>query len=87
MTTNLPTLDSGRRFIRGVSKMAYTALGKLATLPDDGSFNPNAESERAAPQMPDQKMWTPQNAPGAPPATGTPAEQPTMAPVPGPGAN
>jgi hypothetical protein len=65
--------------------MAYTALGKLATLPDAG-FDPNAESERAAPQMPDQKMWTSQNA--APvPATAAPAEAaatalPTPAPVP-----
>ena len=67
MTTDLRTLESGRRFIRGVSKMAYTALGRLSSLPDAG-FNPNAESERAAPTdagppMPDQQMWTPQNGP------------------------
>jgi len=79
MTTNLPTLESGRRFIRGVSKMAYAALGKLATLPDDGSFNPNAESEHAAPQMPDQKMWAPQN---VPPPSSAPAEVPSAAPAP-----
>lgn len=70
MTTDLRTLESGRRFIRGVSKMAYTALGRLSSLPDAG-FNPNAESERAAPTdaaspMPDQQMWTPQNVPAVP---------------------
>ena len=70
MTTDLPTLESGRRFIRGVSKMAYTALGRLSSLPD-ADFNPNAESERAAPTdaappMPDQQMWTPQNVPAVP---------------------
>ncbi len=64
MTTDLPTLESGRRFIRGVSKLTYTALNKLGTLRDD--FNPAFESERAAPQTPDQQMWTPQNVPAAP---------------------
>ncbi|MDB5071135.1 MAG: serine hydrolase [Candidatus Eremiobacteraeota bacterium] len=83
MTTDLRTLESGRRFIRGVSKMAYTALNKLATLPDDGSFNPNAESEHAAPQMPDQKMWAPPNAAPAP-TTGAPAEVPAAVPSPAP---
>ncbi|HTD38074.1 MAG TPA: serine hydrolase [Candidatus Limnocylindrales bacterium] len=64
MTTDLPTLESGRRFIRGVSKLTYTALNKLGTLRDD--FNPNFESEHAAPPTPDQQMWTPQTAPAAP---------------------
>jgi beta-lactamase class A len=31
MTTDLPTLDAGRRFIRGVSRMAYDALGRFAS--------------------------------------------------------
>jgi beta-lactamase class A len=78
MTTDLPTLDSGRRFIRGVSRMAYTALGKLGTLRDD--FNPNAESERAAPLTPEQQMWTPQTAP--PPSA--PNTAPTDPPAPAP---
>lgn len=83
MTTDLPTLESGRRFIRGVSKMAYTALGKFAALSRDGDFDALPESERAAPLTPEQKMWEPQNVPAAPPASsGTPAEAPTAAPEP-----
>jgi beta-lactamase class A len=67
MTTNLPTLDSGRRFIRGVSKMAYNALGKFATWREANGFDPLAEANRAAPTdaaspAPDQQMWTPQSA-------------------------
>ncbi|HEV2739350.1 MAG TPA: serine hydrolase [Candidatus Elarobacter sp.] len=79
MTTDLPTLASGRRFIRGVSRLAYDALGKFATWRGTNDFNPDAESERAAPTdagspTPEQRMWTPQNvaAPVAAPAT-TPA--------------
>jgi beta-lactamase class A len=78
MTTDLPTLESGRRFIRGVSKLTYTALNKLGNLRDD--FNPNFESERAAPQTPDQQMWTPQTVPAAPspaPAEATAAATPS----------
>ena len=86
MTTDLRTLESGRRFIRGVSKMAYTALGRLSSLPD-ADFNPNAESERAAPTdaaspTPDQQMWTPQTVPAAPPSA-TPSEVRTTPPAPG----
>jgi beta-lactamase class A len=74
MTTDLPTLESGRRFIRGVSKMAYTALGKLGGWRDD--FNPAAESVHATPE---QQMWTPQtNAPAE-----TPNSTPTAAPASG----
>ena len=78
MTTDLPTLESGRRFIRGVSRMAYTALGKLGTLRDD--FNPNAESERAAPLTPEQQMWTPQSPAPPPPAPGSAPTDPPAAP-------
>jgi len=80
MTTDLPTLSSGRRFIRGVSRLAYDALGKFATWRGTNDFNPDAESERAAPtnalRTPDQNMWTPQNVPlpaAAPASPGTPA--------------
>ena len=73
MTTDLPTLESGRRFIRGVSKMAYSALGKLGGWRDD--FNPAADWTRATPE---QQMWTPQNAPAeAPAAAATAAPSPT----------
>ena len=82
MTTDLPTLSSGRRFIRGVSRLAYDALGKFATWRGTNDFNPDAESERAAPTdaappTADQQMWTPQNvpAPAAAPAT-TPTPTP-----------
>ncbi len=82
MTTDLPTLSSGRRFIRGVSRLAYDALGKFATWRGTNDFNPDAESERAAPTdaappTADQQMWTPQNVP-APAAA--PATTPTPAP-------
>ncbi len=77
MTTDLPTLESGRRFIRGVSRMAYAALGKLATWRDNG-VDVLPESERGAPTdaaapTPDQQMWTPQNAPAPPAASPAPS--------------
>jgi beta-lactamase class A len=72
MTTDLPTLESGRRFIRGVSKMAYTALGKLGAWHDD--FNPAADWTRGTPE---QQMWTPQNVPAE-----APAAEPSAAPSP-----
>ena len=80
MTTDLPTLASGRRFIRGVSRLAYDALGKFASWRGVNDFNPDAESERAAPTdaappTADQQMWTPQNIPApvaVPAATPTP---------------
>jgi len=79
MTTDLPTLASGRRFIRGVSRLAYDALGKFASWRGINDFNPGAESEHAMPTdaaspTPEQQMWTPQNVPPPPavPAT-TPA--------------
>jgi len=82
MTTDLRTLSSGRRFIRGVSRLAYDALGKFAAWRGVNDFNPDAESERApptdaAPPTADQQMWTPQNvpAPVAAPAT-TPTPEP-----------
>jgi beta-lactamase class A len=81
MTTDLRTLSSGRRFIRGVSRLAYDALGKFATWRGVNDFNPGAESERAAPTdaappTADQQMWAPQNVPApvaAPATTPTPA--------------
>jgi beta-lactamase class A len=86
MTTDLPTLDAGRRFIRGVSRMAYDALGKFASWREVNGYEPlvQAESERAAPRgttgsgAPDIQMWAPENpAPAAPAATSaTPEPQP-----------
>jgi beta-lactamase class A len=78
MTTDLPTLESGRRFIRGVSKLTYTALEKLGSIRDDAGFNANAESERAAPLTPEQQMWTPQN--GGPAPSTAPTDAPSAQP-------
>ncbi len=87
MTTDLPTLDSGRRFIRGVSRMAYDAIGRFAAWREQTGFPVGAESERAAPAdgpaplAPDARMWTPQQpAPAAPAAT--PAPEPGSEPPP-----
>jgi beta-lactamase class A len=80
MTTNLPTLDAGRRFIRGVSKMAYTALAKFATWRGDTGFD---SPESAASPLPDQQMWTPQATTATPPSA-EPVDTPIPAPAPGP---
>jgi beta-lactamase class A len=79
MTTNLPTLAAGRRFIRGVSKMAYAALGKYATWRDGANF---AGGDHAT-TPPDQQMWTPQ-IPAAEPATAEPPDVATPEPSPVP---
>ncbi|MEA2785490.1 MAG: beta-lactamase class [Candidatus Eremiobacteraeota bacterium] len=80
MTTDLRTLSSGRRFIRGVSRLAYDALGKFATWRGINDFNPDAEPSvgaptDAAPLTADQQMWTPQNVP-APVAVPAPTPTP-----------
>lgn len=62
LTTNLPTLDSGRAFIRGVSRVAYTALEKFASWRET---NPLRGLAQPAPQLPDEKMWSPVPAAGA----------------------
>ncbi|MBV8750755.1 MAG: serine hydrolase [Candidatus Eremiobacteraeota bacterium] len=90
MTTDLPTLDAGRRFIRGVSRMAYTALGRFATWREDNDFTPAfaAATERPAALTPDQRMWAPLNAPVAPAAAPVPANaapNATDPPTPAPG--
>jgi hypothetical protein len=92
MTTDLPTLDSGRRFIRGVSRMTYDAIGRFAMwrerngypfdLPVDGSNPP--------PETPDQMMWTTTSGeaiapdagsmPAVPVATAAPSSAPQSGP-------
>ncbi len=89
MTTDLPTLDSGRRFIRGVSRMAYDALGRFASWRTATGYVGSAEAERAAPVVPDPtltspdaRMWTPlQAAPpqAAPPQAAPPQAEPAQA--------
>jgi beta-lactamase class A len=81
MTTDLRTLDSGRRFIRHVSRLAYDALGKFAAWREGNGFMPAAAFERgaatdAAAPLPDQQMWTPQQPTPAAPAPPNPSPLP-----------
>ena len=63
MATNLPTLDAGYKFIRGVSRVAYQAFTRIADWREsNGSAAPTldpAAVQDAAPSAPDQQMWTP----------------------------
>jgi beta-lactamase class A len=52
MTTALPSLESGRLFIRGVSKMAYLAFGRFASWRVATGFDvPRPPSDGASPVM------------------------------------
>jgi beta-lactamase class A len=81
MTTHLPSLDAGRRFIRGVSRLAFDALTRFsawraATQP----IVPAAEA--AAPVVaPDVLMW--ENG-GEPDATAAPPDAQPPLPLPTP---
>jgi beta-lactamase class A len=83
LTTHLPTLDAGRRFIRGVSLLAYDALEKFATwreanplagLPAADAAPANQDQDQA----PDVRMWTPQT---PEPAMTTGADAPATTPI------
>jgi beta-lactamase class A len=84
MTTDLPTLDAGRQFIRNVSRLAYEALGRFATWRVANDIGPFPErhtvpiTSDAAPVSPDTQMWTPRDA--AAPAV-VPAAVATAAPL------
>jgi hypothetical protein len=67
MTTALPALDLGRRFIRGVSKLAYDAMQNVAAW-REGNVAP--EDRLTAPLAPDVQTWL-----------GTPEETPVPAPT------
>jgi beta-lactamase class A len=68
MTTHLPSLDAGRRFIRGVSRLAYDALTRFSAL--RAATEPLARTaEAAAPEAPDVQMWS-----GTPDATAAPPD-------------
>ena len=54
MTTHLPSLDAGRRFIRGVSRLAYDALARFSNWRDAALQAPVAIPAVA----PDVRMWT-----------------------------
>jgi beta-lactamase class A len=60
MTTNLPTLDAGYRFIRGVSRVAYDELERVATFRE-------ANAAPALPAMPAVPAVTTQPATELPP--------------------
>lgn len=64
LTTHLPTLDAGRQFIRGVSRLAYDSLERFANW---RVANPLAGLASSAlpvtDEAPDVKMWTPAQPP------------------------
>jgi beta-lactamase class A len=56
MTTHLPSLDAGRRFIRGVSRLAYDALTRFSAW--RAATEPIVPAAEAAPAVaPDVQMW------------------------------
>jgi len=71
MTTDLSSLDAGRRFIHGVSRMAYSALTRfgswraetgftIPTTPDAAApVTPSQDPQTDASPAPDVRMWTP----------------------------
>jgi beta-lactamase class A len=74
MTTALPTLDVGRRFIRGVSWLTYEAMEQLANWRAEMGIAP-AERLNQPSVSPDVKNWLPAT-PEAPVTGGeTPPEQ------------
>jgi hypothetical protein len=73
MTTDLPTLDAGRRFIRGVSRLAYDAIGRFASWREASGYPPFSLSAPGAPlETPDQQMWAPAQAESAAPESAPP---------------
>jgi hypothetical protein len=81
MTTNLPSLGIGRRFIRNVSRLAYGAFTRLAQR-REVSEPPNVNNPAPAVAPPEVPVWDPATAgsPAAPPALDVPIpEQPPAA--------
>jgi beta-lactamase class A len=80
MTTQLPTLDAGRRFIRGVSRLAYASFEKFA---ERAEALPSLLTP-ASPSIPaDVQMWTPAQALTSPePAQAQPDATPAPSPSP-----
>jgi beta-lactamase class A len=84
MTTNLPTLDAGYTFIRGVSRLAYNQLSRFTAWREANDVGPlpltaNARPANAGSPQRDLQMWTP---PVTPPSDALPvnvpaAEQPS----------
>ena len=90
MTTHLSSLDLGRRFIRGVSSLAYASFERFAewrTSAGLPAFGPAQMTPVAQPGSPDVPMWsTPSTgnaAPEPPPADSeTPEPSETESPAP-----
>jgi beta-lactamase class A len=86
MTTELPTLDAGRRFIRGVSRLAYDSLEKFALWRE---ANPLSGFAAGAPPSdaaaPDVKRWLPPDTGAA--AAPLPEPVPAALPLPVPAAS
>jgi len=83
MTTHLPSLDAGRRFIRGVSRLAYDALARFSAW--RAASDPVSPGADALPAVaPDVQMWE-NGAPdsSAAPPDAQPQPQPQL-PPPGP---
>jgi beta-lactamase class A len=73
MATNLPTLDAGYRFIRGVSRLAYDELSRFEVW---RTANAYIGSAPVNPSDRDMQMWSPPDPPSnALPVTTPPAEE------------
>jgi len=72
MTTDLSSLDAGRRFIRGVSRMAYNALTRFGSWRTETGFTLPASADSTTaptpPPTPDVQMWMPAQSGDATPA-------------------
>ena len=76
MTTGLPTLDTGRRFIRGVSWLAYQAMERFADWRAENGLAPVEQLTHPTLSSPDLQRWlSPSQEPAAPPATQEPPPQ------------
>jgi hypothetical protein len=87
MTTHLPDLEGGRRFIRHVSRLAFTSLERFAHwrvavgMPAFTVGQP-ALAAASQPLAPDIEMWNaPADTPGAPAAEAAPP-RPLSSPAP-----
>jgi beta-lactamase class A len=64
LTTHLPTLDAGRQFIRGVSRLAYDSLEKFAAWRETNPLPRLADSASTpADRSADVRMWMPPQIP------------------------
>ncbi len=82
LTTHLPTLDAGRQFIRGVSRVAYDAVAKFASWRETNAL-PGFPATLTSPvQSPDEKMWSSPAVVPTPDDLPLPQASPTPVPMP-----